>query len=293
MTLQTQALDVHKQTYDDIALLEVPSPREQIAQATEWAAQLTNIVEQARLYRVIMEKKYLMAEAWEIVLTFARTNPVTEWTEMLRDDNGEVCAVKAKVNIMDGNDVVGSGIMTCGYDDFPCQNRTGTAKLRAAESTAQTWAMSKAARVKYSWVVSLAGYEPLPADEMGLEETVIPPRQPTLTPARVVQAPQNSSMSQGRGPQSAGRGSNSRILEGVKCPKCGKERIIKSQFPDKDFGNDAWVCWKVDLFKDGDTGCDSRFRNDDEAIQRQLRGEVIEAEMVEEEDGFQVEVEEE
>jgi hypothetical protein len=284
MTLQNQALDVHKQTYDDIALPEVPSPREQIAQATDWANKLTDIVEQSHLYAVINQKKYLTAEAWEIVLTFARTPAVTEWTEKLRDDNGEVCAVKAKVNIMDGNDVVGSGIMTCGYDDFPCQNRTGTAKHRSAESTAQTWAMSKAARVKYSWVVVLAGYEPTPADEMiELQQTVISPGQPTLTPARGVQAPQNGSVSQERGPQSAGRGLRSIIVPNVTCPNCGKQSIIKSK---PEFGG-GWVCWR------NEGGCGVKYPDGDEAIQRQLRGEVIEAEMVEEEDGFQVEVEEE
>jgi len=56
--------------------------------------------------------------------------------------------------------------MPCGYDDFPCRGKSGVAKMRACKSTAQTWAGAKAARTKYAWIVTLAGYSPTPAEEM-------------------------------------------------------------------------------------------------------------------------------
>jgi hypothetical protein len=73
---------------------------------------------------------------------------------------------EAKVLLMRGNEQVSSGIMTCGFQEFPCRGREGMAKVKAAMSAAQTWAESKAYRMKFAFVAKLAGFEPTPADEM-------------------------------------------------------------------------------------------------------------------------------
>ena len=80
-----------------------------------------------------------------------------------QDDHGLTTGYIAKVNITKDGAVVASGIMPCGFDDFPCRGKDGTAKHKAAMSAAQTWAGAKAARMRYAWVAVLAGFEPTPA----------------------------------------------------------------------------------------------------------------------------------
>lgn len=137
-----------------------------IEQATEWADHLMQIVEDKELYQVIGKKKYLLAEAWQIVTTFGGAHAVPESVSPMKDADGEVIGYEAKVNLLKGGEIVGAGIMSCGFEEFPCRGKKGIAKHRAAMSAAETWATAKAARLNYSWVVVLAGYEATPADEM-------------------------------------------------------------------------------------------------------------------------------
>ena len=61
--------------------------------------------------------------------------------------------------------------MSCGLDEFPCRGKEGEGKHKACRSAAQTWATSKAYRLKYSFIAKLGGYEPTPAEEMLGERT--------------------------------------------------------------------------------------------------------------------------
>ena len=87
------------------------------------------------------------------------------------------------MNIVKNGEVIATGIMACGFDDFPCRGKQGTGKHRAAMSAAQTWAGAKAARMKYAWVVTLAGYAATPAEEMQ-QDGPQPPERPVQAPQR-------------------------------------------------------------------------------------------------------------
>ena len=153
------------------------TPADVIAQATARADALSSVVESQKLYEPISGKKYLLAEAWQTVSALNHCHNETEWVRPIRNDDEETTGFLAKVNLVDASGtVIGSGIMPCGYDDFPCRGRRGTGRDRAAMSAAQTWAGSKAARQTFAWVVTLAGYSPTPRDEMVEEPT---PRTPT------------------------------------------------------------------------------------------------------------------
>ena len=160
--------------------IEIASPSEQIAVMEEWASCLMDVVEQKRLYQNIQGKKYLLAEAWEIILSFAHTGSIPEWVREVHED-GVIVGYEAKMLLTKNGETVGGAIMSCGLDEFPCRGKEGQAKAKAAKSAAQTWAMSKAARLKYSLVPILAGYEPTPAEEMTVTvdqtETPQPQRQ--------------------------------------------------------------------------------------------------------------------
>lgn len=145
---------------------EFPSPLETIEQGTAAANALSKVVEQKNLFKMIGEKKYLVAEAWQTICALDYAAMVPEWTKEITDANGQIVAYKARVNIVKGEQIISSGEMICGLEEFPCRGKEGFAKHRAAMSSAQTWAGAKAARMKYAWVVTLAGYAATPAEEM-------------------------------------------------------------------------------------------------------------------------------
>lgn len=145
--------------------LSIQSPEDVVKMARAQADSLMEIVEEKKLYANISGKKHLLAEAWETIGAFNNVHAVPEYVRPFMQGE-ETVGYEAKVNLMKQGEVVGSGIMTCGFEEFPCQGKEGIAKHRAAMSAAQTWATSKAYRLNFAWVVVLAGYSGTPADEM-------------------------------------------------------------------------------------------------------------------------------
>lgn len=144
------------------------APADVVTRATEQANVLMDIVESKKLYADIQGKKYLTAEAWETILAFNNVSPREVETVAVKGPNGETFGWQSTVALVDERTgiEVARASMIAGLDDFPSQGRTGTSAHRAAMSAAQTWAVSKAARIKFSWVAVLAGFSPTPADEM-------------------------------------------------------------------------------------------------------------------------------
>jgi hypothetical protein len=141
-------------------------PREVIAGATEQATVLMEIVQARKLFATVGGKMYLEAEAWEVICAFNNVAPDVVYVKPIYE-NDEVVAYEAKVNLVDRSGALrGSGIAECSLDSFPTKGRVGRDKDKAAKSAAQTWAISKAARMAFSWVAVLAGFEPTPASEM-------------------------------------------------------------------------------------------------------------------------------
>ncbi len=148
------------------------TPADQVGLATEMANQLKKIVEEKQLFEDIKGKKHLKAEAWQTIVAFNNAHPITEYCVPIRDGDGEIIAYEAKVNIVKNGEVIASGIMPYGLDEFACRGQSGFGKHRAAYSTAQTLAGAKAARTKYAWVVVMAGYSGTPAEEIPRESPV-------------------------------------------------------------------------------------------------------------------------
>ena len=139
---------------------------EQVAMATAWANQLLKVVEAKKLYAVIEGKRYLQFEAWGLIAAFDHTHFESEWIHEIVNTDNEIIGYLARVHLTREGVVIGAGEMSCGLDEFPCRGKEGMAKNKAAMSAAQTWAASKAARLNYSYVAVLAGFEPTPAEEM-------------------------------------------------------------------------------------------------------------------------------
>ena len=150
-----------------LAPIAYEDPEEIVIRATKWATHLMKIVEQQGMSTNIDGKQYLEVEGWQTIGAFPNASAVVEYCQpFLSGDGLTQLGYNAKVNIMQGGVVVSSGIMPCGYDDFPCRGKEGMAKEKACMSAAQTWAESKAYRMKFAFVAKLAGFEPTPADEM-------------------------------------------------------------------------------------------------------------------------------
>ena len=140
---------------------------EQIAQATAWANQVMALVEERKLYQNIGGKRYLEFEAWQTIARFDQATFETDWVKALVDGEAKITGYEARVKLIKGGNAIGAAIMSCGFDEPPCRGKDGMAKDKAAKSAAQTWAASKVARMNYSVVAVLAGFQPTPAEEMG------------------------------------------------------------------------------------------------------------------------------
>jgi len=122
-------------------------------------------VEKTKCYQEISGKKYLQVEAWETIGAFNRTHAETESIEPVLKEEKTI-GYQAHVQLWKDGIVVGGAIMPCYFTENCCKGKEGDAKHKACMSAAQTFATSKAYRMNYSFVAILAGYQPLPAEEI-------------------------------------------------------------------------------------------------------------------------------
>jgi hypothetical protein len=159
-------------------------PHEMLAQASEIATALSRMVEQQHLYSEIevydkklgrkVTRKYLQVEAW---MTIGRMDNVVarESHPPVRNDDDSYEAEVELVRLSDGM-VIGRASALCGAKgDAPWDTRP----IHQRRSMAVTRATSRAFRQQYAWIVTLAGYEPTPADEMPRDEEPTPEPVPT------------------------------------------------------------------------------------------------------------------
>jgi len=141
------------------------SPGEIVEKAAEQARFLMDIVEKTKCYQDISGKKYLQVEAWETIGAFNRVYAQTsDITPILQQQ--ETVGYEAEVELCRDGVVIGRAIMPCYFSEPACRGKEGDSKHKAAMSAAQTFATSKAYRMNFSYVAILAGFQPLPAEEL-------------------------------------------------------------------------------------------------------------------------------
>lgn len=147
-------------TPEPVGLARAADPSDMIALASRMATALRDIVERQQLFAVINGKRYPTVEAWAIIARM--DNVVAREVAAVRHDDG---SYEAAVELLRLGDlaVIGRASALCGAaDDRPWSSRPEYAR----RSMAVTRATSRAFRQHYSWVMSLAGYEATPAEEM-------------------------------------------------------------------------------------------------------------------------------
>ena len=143
-------------------------PEGVISKATLIANSLAPIVERAKLYSMIATKqgpkKYVKVEGWATMLAMLGIFPATEYSRLL--DRPNEIAYESRVILRHISGViVGAGEGICSSKE---SNWSGRDEF-TIKSMSQTRAEGKAARLAFSWIISLAGYEPTPAEEMPME----------------------------------------------------------------------------------------------------------------------------
>jgi len=146
-----------------LGAIEATSPNDVVVRATGMAKTLADIITSRKLYTTINGKKYVQVEGWSTLGAMMGVLP--REVEVLERENGDF---EATVELIRTSDcaVVGRASSIVSSDEKLWKTR----ERYARRSMAVTRATGKAYRLGFSWIMSLAGYEPTPAEEMPVEE---------------------------------------------------------------------------------------------------------------------------
>lgn len=157
-------------------LFHTDDPVEVLARAGRVADALKSVIDRQGLVANIQGRDYVKVEGWSTLGSMLGVVPVVAWTR--RTEDGWEARVEAKT--LDGR--------TVGAAEAMCSKAEKTWKSRddyALRSMAQTRATSKALRGPLGFVVTLAGYEATPAEEMPAEGFQNTASQNTASPAQL------------------------------------------------------------------------------------------------------------
>lgn len=198
---EARPLAIRDETAPPPALFSAMAPAAKLAFAREVATSLREMLLQGKIaidkngkeYRkplivrvpqkskgeIIGYSEHVELEGWQTCGMLAGgITAVVRWTKDLPDGFG--CDAFAEV-VYNGT-VIGSGEGHCDRDESA---KWKYAPYYALKSMAQTRSQSRAFRSVLSWIITLAGFSPTPAEEMpkdGFDST--PPTPPTAKPAR-------------------------------------------------------------------------------------------------------------
>jgi len=154
---------------DNTQLVVAPTyeePAVVLARATKQADALMQVVRDKQMFVGIQDKMYLEVEAWQLVAAFTQAHAIPRPPEPLYDNDGNVYGYSCTADVYQHGELIGAGTSITGLDSNSARDREGTDRHKAAQSTAQTHAISKALRDTFGFVAKLAGFEATTAEEM-------------------------------------------------------------------------------------------------------------------------------
>lgn len=158
----------------ELGVLRANGPAELVQHATEAANALANVIKTRGLASKIQGKEFVRCEGWTTLAAMMGATPhEVETTEK----DGVFTAIVELRRLSDGA-VIGRASAECGAPDELDRNGKPMWSSRpryARRSMAQTRATAKTCRLTFSWIMVLAGYQPLPAEEVpdgGFRDTV-------------------------------------------------------------------------------------------------------------------------
>lgn len=162
MVTTTEPIDVESREIVPVAqspatLYGTAEPQAIIERATAQATVLAKVVDDRRLFANINGRKHVLLEGWTTLGALVGVFAVPVWTREVAD--GWEARVEART--MTGA-VVGAAEAQCLRTERMWAERDDY----ALRSMAQTRASSKALRLPLGFIMTLAGFDPTPADEM-------------------------------------------------------------------------------------------------------------------------------
>jgi hypothetical protein len=139
------------------SLWKSDEPEEVVAQASRTAIALADVIRKQKLSTTINGRAHVHVEGWTLLGSLLGVFPVLVWTRKL--DDGWEARVEART--LAGN-VVGAAEAECLRSEKTWAERADY----ALRSMAQTRATSKALRQPLGFVITLAGFDATPAEEM-------------------------------------------------------------------------------------------------------------------------------
>lgn len=173
--MPSEAVAVRQQapTLPPPALFGTSEPTAIVQKATIVANALKEVIRKQNLISTISGKEYPRCEAWTLLGTMLGIFPVLEWTRKL--DNGWEARVEARTR--DGA-IVGAAEAECLRTESNWAKRDDF----AIRSMAQTRATAKCLRMPLGFVMTLAGFEATPAEEMVYDAPHSPAHGPQKRP---------------------------------------------------------------------------------------------------------------
>lgn len=159
----TDVVETHQD--QSVTLFRTDDPVQVLERATQTADALKDVIEQRGLFTNISGKAHVRVEGWQTLGSMLGVTPVCVWTRQL--DNGWEARVEART--LDGR-TVGAAEAMCTRSERMWAKRDDY----ALRSMAQTRATSKALASPLRFVITLAGYEGTPAEEMTFAEEPSP-----------------------------------------------------------------------------------------------------------------------
>ena len=157
-----RTLEVVPQEERAVALF-AGTPKQIVETATEMANVLKRVIDSRKLYTDIQGKKHVQVEGWTTLGAMLGVFPIIEWSRPTLDADGLPVGWEARCSVKrpDGA-IIGAAAAQCTRKERMWAQRDDY----ALRSMAQTRATSKAMRLPLAWVMTLAGYEATPAEEM-------------------------------------------------------------------------------------------------------------------------------
>ncbi len=142
------------------------NPEEFVAGYTKVADTLSRVVRKQKLFKSISGKDHVLVEGWTLLGSMLGLFPVTAWTKPVYDPDGAQVGWEARVEVKtrDGA-VLGASEAECLRSESLWSKRDDY----ALRSMAQTRATSKALRQPLGFVMTLAGFNATPAEEIPAE----------------------------------------------------------------------------------------------------------------------------
>lgn len=156
-------------------------PEQVIEKVSSIATMLKDVLMKQNLVTKIVNKKtgkvsmHVRVEGWTLLGTLLGVYPVVVEARELRDEIDDLLGFEARAEARTKTgDIVGAGIARC----MKTEARWKFADEYAIQSMAETRAISKALRGPLGFVVTMAGYEATPFEEMGSIEDAPAESQP-------------------------------------------------------------------------------------------------------------------